>query len=116
MGQAKNLDGDFAGFSGGASGFDNIDFSESLRHGRVVLGTGLSIDAFRSTARRQLVGSIVVACGIAAVAALMTVRPIHVDATVGPAAHDSSVVQHPTFATSAGQNIAVLKTRDIAVP
>src|SRR5579863_2014238 len=106
MPQAENLDGEFAGFSGGASGFDDIDLAESLRDGNVVLGTGLSVDDLTSVARRQLVGSIVVACGIAAVAALMTVRPIQVEATDGRAAHNFSIAQHPTFATSAGQNIA----------
>jgi len=116
MREAERLDIECSGSSGGAPGFADIDLAESMGDESVVLGTGLSIDALGSVARRQLVGSIVVACGIAAAAILAALGPIGVDAADGQAAHNFPVVQHPAFATSAGHDIAALKTRAIGAP
>jgi hypothetical protein len=113
---AERLDIEFGGFSGGASRFDDIDLMESMRDESVVLGTGLSVDALGPIVRRQLVGSILVGCGIAAAAILVALRPIGVEAPDGPAAHNFPVIQHPTFAAPAGHSIAALKTGAIGAP
>jgi hypothetical protein len=116
MREAERLDNGFSGFSGGAPGLDDMDLAEPMGDENVVLGTGLSIGALGLVARRQLVGSIVVACGIAAAAILAALGPIGVEAPGGPAAHNFPVVQHPTFATPAAHDIAALKTRAIGAP
>ena len=58
-----------------------------------------------SVARRQLIGSIVVACSIAAAAALIAVRLVHVTPTDG-LAHIFPIAQQPTFSTPVEQNAA----------
>jgi hypothetical protein len=114
MRATEQLGTEFSDFFGGASGFDDVDFVEFLRD-ESVPGTGLSLGALGSVARRQLVGSIVVACGIAAAAALLELRPIQIEMTNGHA-HSLVVVQNPSFVTPARYNIAEIKQRDIELP
>ncbi len=113
MREARHPDTGLSRFLGGASGFDD----ESWRDDSVVLGTGLSVGALGSVARRQLVGSLVVACGIAMAAALTELRPIQLEMTTGQA-HSLVVVQNPSFVTPARYDIAATKhkQRDIELP
>jgi hypothetical protein len=110
----KTIDADtaFAGFSGGASGFGDPEFVESLRNETVVPGTGLSVFGLQSVARRQLVASGVVLVGIAVAAGLTALRPAHEDLAASQAAgHRLAVVQQPSFATPIGHNIAAVRQR-----
>ncbi len=115
MRAAEQLDTEFSGFFGGAPGFDDADGVESAPDGSVVAGTGLSVGALGSVARRQLVGSLVAACVIAATAAVMELRPVRTETTDGRA-HSLFVVQNPTFAAPARYDIAAIKQRDIELP
>src|SRR5579862_7117774 len=99
---------DFSGFSGGASGFGDPEFVEFLRGESAVPGTGLSVSGIQSVARRQLVGSIVVAVLVAAVAGFAALRPIH-SAPAEANAHNFAIVQQPVFETPANHRIAAAK-------
>ena len=90
----------------GESGFGDPEFVKCLRQESAVRGTGLSVSALQSVARRQLVGSIVVAGIIAVVAALMALQPIHSEATNAPA-HSFAVVRQPAFVASAEHIVAM---------
>jgi hypothetical protein len=106
-----HFEGGLSGFSGAASGFDEPEFT----HGEDAIGgVGLSVGAVQSVARRQLIGSIVVALLIAAVAGTAALKPIYSVATTAPA-HGFAVIQQPTFVTLPDQRIAATK-RKIEVP
>ena len=105
-----HLEEGLSGFSGAASGFD-----EPESHGEDAIGrVGLSVGAVQSVARRQLIGSIVVALLIAAVAGIAALKPISSVATTAPA-HGFAVIQQPTFMTLPDQRISATK-RNIEVP
>ena len=70
----------------------------------------LSIGEIRSVVRRQLVGSVVVAFGVAAVVGLIALRPVH-DDVAGASARNFLAVQQPTFLTPPGRLTAALKHR-----
>jgi hypothetical protein len=112
--KALEVDTEFAGFSGGASGFGDPEFVEFLRNESVVPGTGSSMLGLQSAARRQLVGSAVVAVGIALVAGLTALHPTHDDVTAVQA--HRFAVQQPTFATPVDHNIAAAKQRNVELP
>jgi hypothetical protein len=96
-----------SGFSDAASGFDG--------HGEDAIGgVGLSFGTVQSVARRQLIGSIVVALLIVAVAGITALKPIYSVGTTAPA-HGFAVIQQPTFVTLPDQRIAATK-RKIEVP
>jgi hypothetical protein len=106
-----HFEGGLSGFSGAASGFDEPEFS----HGEDAIGgVGLSVGAVQSVARRQLIGSIVVALLIAAVASIAALQTMDSVATTAPA-HGFAVIQQPTFMILPDQHIAATK-RKIAVP
>jgi hypothetical protein len=105
------LEAEFSGFSGGASGFGDPEFAEILRDESVVPGTGMSVDALQSVARRQLIGSVVVALGVVVIAAFVAMRPAQVEAS--SPSHSFAAVQQPTFVT---QHFAATKQRDIELP
>jgi hypothetical protein len=98
MRSIERFENEFSGFSGGASGFGDPEFVESLRQESAVPGTGLSVGTLQSVARRQLVGSIVVAAIIAVVAGFSALRPIHSESE-GTVAHNFATVQQPVLAT-----------------
>ncbi len=108
----ERLEREFAGFAGGASGFGDQEFVEILRNESVVAGTGLSVDALQSVARRQLVGSVVVAVGVVAVAALIAVQPMRPDVAATPS-HNFAIVQQPSFVT---QHFAAEKRGQVETP
>jgi hypothetical protein len=112
--KASEVDTEFAGFSGGASGFGDPEFVQFLRSESVVPGTGSSVLGLQSAARRQLVGSAVVAVGIALVAGLTALRPVHDDAAAVQT--HRFAVQEPTFATPVDHNIAAAKQRSVELP
>jgi hypothetical protein len=70
--------------------------------------TGLSVGAIQGVARRQLIGSIVVAIFIAAVAGLAAMKPARTDAISSPS-HGFAVVQQPIFTTPPGHHVAAAK-------
>ena len=109
---SERLETEFAGFSGGASGFGDPEFVEILRNEAVVPGTGLSVDALQSVARRQLIGSIVVAVGVVAVAALTAMQPARNQIAAAPS-HNFAVVQQPSFVT---QHFAAEKRHNVELP
>jgi len=96
------------GFSGGASGFGDHEFMEVLREEGAVGGTGLSVGMLRSVARRQLVGSIVVAATIVIFAGLTALRPAQTD-VAGTAVRSTATVQQPVLATPSNHRVAVVK-------
>ena len=82
--------------------------SESIGRDDDITGTGLSVGAIQGVARRQLVGSVVVAMFIAAVAGLAAMKPARNDA-VSPPAHGFAVIQQPVFTTPAGHHVAAAR-------
>jgi hypothetical protein len=108
----ERLEREFAGFAGGASGFGDPEFLEILRNETVVAGTGLSVDALQSVARRQLIGSVVVAAGVVAVAALIAIQPMRQDVAM-TRSHNFAVVQQPSFVT---QHFAAEKRGQVELP
>jgi hypothetical protein len=110
--KAERFETEFAGFSGGASGFGDPEFVEFLRDESTVPGTGLSVGALQSVARRQLIGSIVVALGVVVIATLLAVRPVHTEASNAPT-RGMTVVQQPSFVT---QHFAATKQHEIELP
>jgi hypothetical protein len=110
--KAERLETEFAGFAGGASGFGDPDFVEVLRSESVVPGTGLSVDALQSIARRQLIGSVVAAALVVAIAALTAMQPMRGE-TAGAPSHNFAVVQQPTFTS---QHFAASKHREVELP
>ena len=108
-----------SGFSGAACGFDEPELTHSED---AIVGVGLSVGAVQSVARRQLIGSIVVALLIAAVAGIAALQTMYSVATTAAysaattaPAHGFAVIQQPTFVTLPDQHIAATK-RKIAVP
>lgn len=108
----ERLEREFAGFAGGASGFGDPEFIDVLRNEGVVPGTGLSVDALQSVARRQLIGSVVVAAGVVAVAALIAIQPMRPDIAT-TRSHNFAVVQQPSFVT---QHFAAEKRGQVELP
>jgi len=106
------LEREFAGFSGGASGFGDREFVDILRNESVVAGTGMSVDALQSVARRQLIGSVVVAVGVVAVAVLVAMQPTRPDVAM-TRSHNFAVVQQPSFVT---QHFAAEKRGQVELP
>jgi hypothetical protein len=76
---------------------------------------GLSDPEIRWVARRQLVGSLIVAVMIAAVAGLMVARPARLD-TVEAAPSRVSGVKQPSFVTAPGSRIAGLVQHRVELP
>jgi hypothetical protein len=112
--KASEMSTEFAGFAGGASGFGDPEFVEFLRGESVVPGTGSSVLGLQSAARRQLVGSAVVALGIVVVAGLTALRPAHDELTVVQG--HRFAVQQPIFATPVNHNVAAVKQRSVELP
>ena len=95
-------------FSGGASGFGDPEFVEVSWEEGAVGGTGLSVSMLQSVARRQLVGSIVVAAIIAIFAGLSALRLAHTD-VAGTAARGTATVQQPVLASPSNRRLAAVK-------
>ncbi len=108
MKAVKGVAEEFSGFSGGVSGFGDPEFARILHDESAVPGTGLSVSMVQSVARRQLIGSIVMAAIIAAFAALTALRPVH-NASVAVAAHGLATVQQPVLETPASDRLAAVK-------
>ena len=108
----KRIESEFAGFAGGASGFGDPEFIDILRNESVVPGTGLSVDALQSVARRQLIGSIVAGALVAIAAALVLMQPMRSDVAATPS-HNFAVVQQPSFVT---QHFAASKRHEVELP
>jgi hypothetical protein len=109
--KVDRLEAEFSGFSGGASGFGDPDFVDIVRDETLVSGTGMSVNALQSVARRQLIGSVVVALGVVVIAALVAMRPVQVEASSPN--HSFAVVQQPSFVT---QHFAATKQHEIELP
>jgi hypothetical protein len=75
--------------------------AESLRPEETIEGAALTVDDLRLVARRQLVGSIVVALLITAIAGLAALKPTHKEVASAPT-HAFPIVRQPTFATGHG--------------
>jgi hypothetical protein len=88
--------------------------SESIERDDDIGGTGLSVGAMQGVARRQLVGSLVVAMFIAAVAGLAAIKPARNDA-ISPPTRGFAVIQQPVFTTPAGDHMAAARNA-IEVP
>jgi hypothetical protein len=97
MNTTDGLKGDLA-FTGGASNFGDID---------------LSVGALQSIARRQLVGSIVIICGIGIAAVLVAICPSR-----SHSASNSTVpaVSQSHFVASVHDNIPTIKQRNSELP
>jgi hypothetical protein len=108
----ERLEREFAGFAGGASGFGDPEFVEILRNESVVAGTGLSVDALQSVARRQLIGSAVAGLGVVAVAILISLQPMRSNVAATPS-HNFAIVQQPSFVT---QHFAAEKRGQVELP
>lgn len=108
----KRIESEFAGFAGGASGFGDPEFIDILRNESVVPGTGLSVDALQSVARRQLIGSVVAGALVAIAAALVLMQPMRSDVAATPS-HNFAVVQQPSFVT---QHFAASKRHEVELP
>ena len=78
-------------------------------------GLGLAVEDVPSVARRQLIGSLVAAAVIAAIAVATAFRPAYQDAA-GLASHKVAGVQQASFATSAGQRVATIRRHEIELP
>lgn len=78
---------------------------EALREEDPVEGFGMTIGAMQSAARRQLVGSVVVAVLVVAAATLVALRPTHSD--VYASARQFHGAQQPIFAAPAAHLAAV---------
>jgi len=75
---------------------------------QTIAGVGLSVASMQAVARRQLVGSVVVAMLIAAAAGLTAIRPGGSHDT-SRSAHDFADIQQPTFVTAPGAQMAAMK-------
>lgn len=107
----KRFEGGFLESSGAASGFDEPEFT----HGEdAISGVGLSFGAMRSVARRQLIGSIVVALIITAAVGMVALRPVNSNETT-VLRHSFAIIQQPTFVVLPNQRIAATK-REMGVP
>ena len=91
---------------------DRSSPDDVLLNGReeAIAGVELSVRGLQDVARRQLLGSVVVAILIAGVAGLAAMHPSHEVAAARPA-QISSTVWRPTFATPASQNVAAVKRK-----
>ena len=76
---------------------------------------GLSVEEVQSVARRQLIGSLVVAIVIAVATGLTALRPAYRDGAE-VAAHRAPVVQQPSFAAPTGPRYSVAKRDPIELP
>ena len=90
------------------------DNSECRQCEEAIAGVELSVEGIRAVARRQLVGSIVVAVLIAGVAGLSATRPAR-DLAAAPFKPILPTVQQPTFATPPRHELAAVK-RNKEVP
>jgi hypothetical protein len=86
---------------------DRLDSDES--------DLGLSDPEIRWVARRQLVGSLIVALMIAAVASLMAVRPARLETVNAPQSRVAGV-QQPSLVTPLGQRVAGVVQHGIELP
>jgi hypothetical protein len=75
----------------------------------------LAVDEIQSVARRQLVGSFVVAVVTAVAAAFMALTPVHYDAAVATA-HNIAVTQQPVFVAPPGRRVASLRQHELELP
>jgi hypothetical protein len=79
-------------------------------HAETIAGVELSVRGLQDVARRQLLGSIVVAVLIAGVAGLSAMQPNRGVAAARPG-QVSPTVWRPAFATPTSQNIAAVKRK-----
>jgi hypothetical protein len=91
---------------------DSID---SIEHDDTIDGVGLTVGAMQAVARRQLVGSVVVAILVATVAGVVALRSTHLAEPTFATAHNVRGVQQPTFVTPPEHLIAATK-RALEVP
>jgi hypothetical protein len=110
--KVERLESEFDGFAGGASGFGDSEFLEVLRNEGVVPGTGLSVGALQSVARRQLIGSAIAGALVVVVAAVVAMQPMRNDAANAPQ-HSFPVVQQPSFVT---EHFAAEKRGQVETP
>ncbi|HLW93042.1 MAG TPA: hypothetical protein VKS78_17300 [Roseiarcus sp.] len=108
MSAIERFDEEVSGFAGGASGFGDPEFVEFLRSESAAPGTGLTVSGIQSVARRQLVGSVVVAVLVVAVAGFVALRPAH-SVPAEANAHKFAIVQQPVFETPADHRFAAAK-------
>jgi hypothetical protein len=91
---------------------DSID---STKHDDTIDGVGLTVGAMQAVARRQLVGSVVVAVVVATIAGVVALRSTHLGEPTFLTAHNVRGVQQPTFVTLPEHLIAATK-RALEVP
>jgi hypothetical protein len=75
-----------------------------------IAGVELSVRGLQDVARRQLLGSIVVAILIAGVAGLAAMQPSR-EVVAARSGQISPTVWRPTFATPTSQNVAAVKRK-----
>jgi hypothetical protein len=91
------------------------DSFDSAQRDDAIDGVGLTIGAMQAVARRQLVGSVVVAILVATVAGVVALRSTDLAAPSFATAHNIRGVQQPTFVTPPEHLIATTK-RAVEVP
>jgi hypothetical protein len=87
---------------------------DSFRYEEEIEGLGITVEAMQAVARRQFVGSFIVAVFVVGVAGLMASRPTHQDFSEATAQTARSV-QQPTFAAPRDHVVAAVK-RTIETP
>jgi hypothetical protein len=93
------------------SGLDEPEFSLDRN---VNGGAGLSVAAMQAVARRQLVGSVVVALFIMSAAGVAALKPVYRPATAAQT-RSFALVQHAAFTILPAQRVAAA-TREIETP
>jgi len=83
---------------------------EFVQSGGGIAGIDLSVSGIQAVARRQLIGSVVVAIFLSIVAYLMAAAPVHDNATAS--AQYLPTVRQPIFVTPASRNIAAMKHKN----
>jgi hypothetical protein len=79
-------------------------------------GLGVDLTEVRSAARRQLVASMVVAVMIAAMAALIAMKPASQDLATAADGHRVAMVEQPTFVIAHPQRVAAMAPRSLELP
>jgi hypothetical protein len=85
------------------------DASGSTHRDDTIEGVGLTIGEMQAVARRQLVGSVVVAILVVTVAGLVALRSTHLAGPNYTTAHNIRGVQQPSFLTPSEHLIATTK-------
>jgi hypothetical protein len=106
----ERFEREFSGFSGGVSGFGDVEFAEIIRDESEFPGTGLTVSSLQSVAYRQLIGSVVVLAVVAIFALFTALRLAHTSSVVA-VNHSFPSVQQPILETPASDRFAAVKHR-----